>query len=52
MNIKYENFEQSFKQNVLTLSLLGGGIKNGVIEKVVRELKLENMICKAHKNKA
>ena len=29
-----------------------GGIKNGVIEKVVGELKLQNMIFKAHKNKA
>ena len=26
--------------------------KNGVIEKVVGELKLQNMIFKAHKNKA
>ena len=29
-----------------------GGIKNEAIEKLVRELKLQNMIFKAHKNKA
>ena len=41
MNFKYENFKQYLSSNFLTLPPLGGGIKNGVIEKVVGELKLQ-----------
>ena len=39
-------------KGVFSMSAWEGGIKNGVIEKLVGELKLQNMIFKAHKNKA
>ena len=40
---------QNLSSNFLTLSPLGEGLKNGVIEKLVGELKLQNMIFKAQK---
>ena len=38
-------------QIFLSYPPLEGGIKNEVIEKVVGELKLQNIIFKAHENK-
>ena len=49
---EYENFKQNLSSNFLTLPPLGGEYKKRVIEKLVGELKLQNMIFKAYKNKA
>ena len=40
INIKYENYKQNLSSNVFTLSPLGGGYDNGVIGKLVGELKI------------
>ena len=40
INIKYENYKQNLSSNVFTLSPLGGGYENGVIGKLVGELKI------------
>ena len=47
----FENFKLNSSSNFLTLSLLGGGIKNGVIVKIFGELELQNTIFTVHKNK-
>ena len=41
-----------FEFKIVNLSPGGGGYKNEVIEKLARELTLQNMIFQTHKNKA